>query len=160
LQINELNFSQEIFTRDRLAEEANYNKETVRLNLLKDKLLRGLEIRTQERDELQKTKLRLTGVCVQESSRIDELETDNAQLLHIVEQNNQLIAHMQARPICPMNITGGCAISRSRPPSPCPAPTLQMTAPAPNTKNPTSNPNPNSANCASTAAESNAAPAG
>ena len=115
LQINELNFSQEIFTRDRLAEAANYNKETVRLNLLKDKLLQGLEIRTHERDELQQTKMRLTSVCVQESSKIDELETDNTQLLSIVEQNNQLIAHLQARPINPMNIIGDYANPRFRP---------------------------------------------
>jgi hypothetical protein len=108
-----LNFSQEIFTRDRLAEESTYNKETVRLNLLQDKLVRGLEMTAKERDELQQTKIRLTAVCVQESARIDELETDNTQLLNLVQQNNQLIAHLQARPIHPMNINGTYAIAHS-----------------------------------------------
>ncbi len=96
MQIKELNFSQEIFTRDRLTEEARYSNEIVQLSLLKDNLLRGLEQRTQERDVLQQTKIQLTNLVHEDNTRITEIETDNAQLLRSVEQKDQMIAHLQA----------------------------------------------------------------
>ena len=82
-------------TRDRIAEEEKFNKESVRLNLLKDKLLRQLEDITQERDSLRMTTARLMQECEKKSTTIAELSEEAVRSRRVIAENEELISQLQ-----------------------------------------------------------------
>ena len=69
----------------------------MRLNLLKDKLLKQLEEMTIERDHLQRTDQRLEIECNTKAKTIAVMEVEEIKARATIAENNELISKLQVR---------------------------------------------------------------
>ena len=86
---------QDIMTSDRIAEAQNFNRESVRLNLLKDKVLKQLDEVTQERDALRMAAARLMHENEIKATAIAQLNEQKVRCHRVIAGNEELISRLQ-----------------------------------------------------------------
>jgi predicted nuclease with TOPRIM domain len=96
-QVDELRFTNEISTRDRIVDSATFNNEGVRLHLLKDSLSEQLEHIQKEHTTLQQQNFRLIQEVQQRDLRIGELNVLVEQLERDLSASKGLVARLQVR---------------------------------------------------------------